>query len=271
MRELGDGGGLARAVDADDQDHLRAREGVDLERLGDRARGSSRSPRRRSRGCRVLVMPRSKRSLGQPRRGSRAAVRGAEIGGDQRLLDLVERRRRRARALVNRPARLSPSRSEVLRKPPSSRSCQVVVAHAGAPIRMSSVDAGDRARATMLAGPARGAASRTAREILGMAASPSRSTSTSLRRADQLAAATPPCAAPPPRAAARRAPCTTLARDLRHARGGRAGAGRIGEDVARGRCRNRRSARGCWRHRLVLGREAGDQVGADRDVRAAPP
>ena len=91
MRELGDRRGLARSVDADHQDHLRAREGVDLERLGDRAQdlgdllGDDRAdaaPRR---------APRSKRSSASRSR-MRAAVTRAEIGGDQRLLDLVELR-----------------------------------------------------------------------------------------------------------------------------------------------------------------------------------
>ena len=113
MAELGDGGGLARAVDADHQDHLRAREAPDLERLGDRGQdlldllGEDRAQA-------ALV------ELLEPPGGDRLAdaVRrlGAEVGGDQRLLDLVERRGVERGLLGDGPVRLSPSRSAVLRE-----------------------------------------------------------------------------------------------------------------------------------------------------------
>src|SRR3546814_5316625 len=41
MRQFGDSGGLARPVDPDYQDDLRARKGVDVERFGDRAQDGS--------------------------------------------------------------------------------------------------------------------------------------------------------------------------------------------------------------------------------------
>ena len=90
VAELADGGGLARAVDADHQDHVRAREAPDFERLGDRREdlldllGED--------GAKAALV-----ELLEALRGDRLADParrlGAEVGGDQRLLDVVERRR----------------------------------------------------------------------------------------------------------------------------------------------------------------------------------
>ena len=89
VRQLGDGGGLAAAVDADDQDHLRPRKGDDGERLGD--------------GCQHGL------DLGSHGRADAGIVDGpvelvraqpldhphrhldAEIGADQRFLDPLQR------------------------------------------------------------------------------------------------------------------------------------------------------------------------------------
>ena len=73
-----------------DQDHLRAREGVDLERLGDR-----REDRLDLLGDDDLATPRFVEAalealVGEPGADARGGRR-AEVGGDQRLLDLVER------------------------------------------------------------------------------------------------------------------------------------------------------------------------------------
>ncbi len=88
MRELGDGGGLARPVDPDHQYDLWARKGVDVERFGDRTQHSG-----------DFVRDDLAQFLGTVR-GDVAALgeavadarghRRAEVGGDQRFLDAVE-------------------------------------------------------------------------------------------------------------------------------------------------------------------------------------
>ncbi len=90
MAELADGRGLARAVDADHEDDVRAREAPHLERLGDRREdlldllGED--------GAKAALV-----ELLEAARGDRLADSarrfGPEVGGDQRLLDVVERRR----------------------------------------------------------------------------------------------------------------------------------------------------------------------------------
>ena len=88
--ELGDRRRLAGAVDADDEDHLRPREGVDLEAASATgARIFSSSSATISRTA-YSLRPRSNRSPASRTR-ILAGGRRAEIGGDQRLLDLVER------------------------------------------------------------------------------------------------------------------------------------------------------------------------------------
>ena len=88
--ELGDGCGLARAIDADHQHHLRAREGGNLERLGDRAqdRGNFLGhglPDRLLIGAAFEAFARQ--SLADAGSGA-----GAEVGQDQCILKLVELR-----------------------------------------------------------------------------------------------------------------------------------------------------------------------------------
>src|SRR3546814_15394858 len=51
MRQFGDSGGLARPVDPDYQDDLRARKGVDVERFGDRAQDGRSGERRVGKEC----------------------------------------------------------------------------------------------------------------------------------------------------------------------------------------------------------------------------
>ena len=62
-----------------------------------------------------------------------------------------------------------------------------------------------------------------------------------------------------------------LAGDLRHARRGRAGPGREREDVEMGQAAFVDEIERAGEHRLGLGREAGDDVGAEHHVRPQPP
>ena len=57
-------------------------------------------------------------------------------------------------------------------------------------------------------------------------------------------------------------------RDLRHARGGRAGARAVREDMGVDQVTIVDQREGVGEHRFVFGGEAGDQIGADRDIRA---
>jgi hypothetical protein len=89
MGELGDGRRLARSVDPDDQHHLRAREGVHLDRLGDR-REDPRDLLGDDGAYAGLVDIAVEPFVRQP--GDDARRRGwPKVGGDQRLLDVVER------------------------------------------------------------------------------------------------------------------------------------------------------------------------------------
>ncbi len=58
---------------------------------------------------------------------------------------------------------------------------------------------------------------------------------------------------------------------LRHARGGRSGARGEGEDVEKREPAIVDERAGVLKHRVGLGREAGDEVGAEDDVGAKPP
>ena len=89
MRELGDGGGLAAAVDADHQDHLRAREGGNFERLGHRAQ--DRGDFLRHRLAQLALGNLRTEALFAQRLAHAASGFGAEVRHDQRILDLVER------------------------------------------------------------------------------------------------------------------------------------------------------------------------------------
>ena len=62
-----------------------------------------------------------------------------------------------------------------------------------------------------------------------------------------------------------------LARHLRHARGGRAGPRAEGKDVEIVEPGFRDEAERAREHRLVLGRKAGDEIGAERDARPQRP
>jgi hypothetical protein len=90
MRQLGDGRGLARSVDPDHQNDLRAREGHDIERLCNRAQDRSdfighSLPDRRLIGAAFKSL--TGQPLADPGRGARA-----EVGEDQRVFDLVQLR-----------------------------------------------------------------------------------------------------------------------------------------------------------------------------------
>ena len=88
MRELGDGGGLARAVDPDHEDHLRAGEGGDFERFRHRAQD-----RGDFLGDRLFQLARGDFEPEALVRKPRADAGGggrAEVGEDQRVLDLIE-------------------------------------------------------------------------------------------------------------------------------------------------------------------------------------
>ena len=89
MAELADGGGLARAVDADDEDDVRAGEAPDVERLGD---GREDLLDFLGEDGAQAALVELLEALGGD--GFADALRrfGAEVGGDQRLLDVVERR-----------------------------------------------------------------------------------------------------------------------------------------------------------------------------------
>jgi hypothetical protein len=89
MGELGDRRRLARAVDADDEDHLRPGEGVDLERLGDRSEDLLQLLRDHL-ADRILADPALEPFVGEAGADLGGGAR-AEIGGYQSLLDRVER------------------------------------------------------------------------------------------------------------------------------------------------------------------------------------
>ena len=89
MGQLGDGRRLARAVDADDQDHLRPGKGVDLQRGGDLGQRLLHLLGDDQANAQVFHVP-----LEAAFRQARADMTGgfgAEVGSDQRFLDLVER------------------------------------------------------------------------------------------------------------------------------------------------------------------------------------
>ena len=90
MRELGDGGGLAAAIDADHQQDLRAREGGDLERFRHRAqdRGDFFRDGFFQLTLGYLEPEAFFGQLGPDPRGCRRA----KVRQDQRILDIVERR-----------------------------------------------------------------------------------------------------------------------------------------------------------------------------------
>ena len=191
-------------------------------------------------------MPRSN-ARRRAARGS-ARRRRAEVGGDQRLLDLVERR------LVERglgrtgPARLPTSRSEVLRKPRQHAfdSQRRLFAHAGS----SEV----RRRSTS----GRGDLERCCRGGRGAPADARRARNSrhGRRRRPARRARAGACRPAGSQAVRRRSPSAARSRGgprLERRAGatcgiraaGVPGRGREGEDVAHGRCRNRRSARAC--------------------------
>ena len=89
VAELADGGGLARAVDADDQDDVRAREAPDVERLGDRR--EDRLDLLGEDGAQAALVELLE-AAGGDRLADALRRFGAEVGGDQRFLDVVEGR-----------------------------------------------------------------------------------------------------------------------------------------------------------------------------------
>ena len=91
MREFRDGGSLARPIDADDQDDLRPGEGFDLQWPGDGGQhllDFLRDDLAQIIFGQFLVEPPFGQPLAHPHRHGRA-----EVGQDQRFLDLVERLR----------------------------------------------------------------------------------------------------------------------------------------------------------------------------------
>ena len=93
--ELADGGGLARAVDADDQDHVRACSALEPQRTRDRRQHLRRPRRPARRRTSSGAISLSKRPCAERLGDARRRV-DAEIGLDQQILELVERRLRRA-------------------------------------------------------------------------------------------------------------------------------------------------------------------------------
>ena len=162
---------------------------------------------------------------------------GAEVGGDQRLLDLVERRgvergaAGQAGEIVGDPfGGLAESRRAGGRANSCPDRRQVIAVAAGDPRRRRF----RRARRRRCATGAK----------LSVWPVPSPSISTGCGRPDQ---AVEPARAPRRSGLAQPggARLDQLARDLRHARGGRVGPRREGEDVRRRRRRNRRAVAGC--------------------------
>ena len=99
MAQFADGGGLARAVDADHQDDVRARKAPYVQRLGDR--GEDLFDLLGEDGAQPALVERLEFLAGDRladplRRG------GAEVGRDQRFLDIVEGRGVE-RLLVHKP------------------------------------------------------------------------------------------------------------------------------------------------------------------------
>ena len=107
VRELGDGGGLARSVDADHENDLRTRKGVDVERFGDGAqhRGDFLGD---DLAQFLGAVRRDVTALGQAVADARGHG-GAEVGGDQRILDAVE--------IVVVEARLAGDARQILAEP----------------------------------------------------------------------------------------------------------------------------------------------------------
>ena len=87
--ELGDSGGLAAAIDPDDQQHLRPRECGDLERL--RHGPQDRGDLFRDRFLQLALGDLETETLLRQLRADPRGGRRAEIGQDQRILDIVER------------------------------------------------------------------------------------------------------------------------------------------------------------------------------------
>ena len=124
MAQLADGGGLARPVDADDQDDVGRVETPDVERLGDRRQD-------------FLDLLRQDRAEARVRRAARmrceamlSRIRlrrlGAEVGR-RSALPRYRRGLRIERLLLTRPAQIfSPRRSAVFLKPPVRRSSQLI-------------------------------------------------------------------------------------------------------------------------------------------------
>ncbi len=88
MGELGDGGGLARAIDADHQDHLRAREGGDFEWLGYGAQDLGDLFRHRF--LQLALGNAEAEALFFQLFADPACSARAEVGYDQGVLDIVE-------------------------------------------------------------------------------------------------------------------------------------------------------------------------------------
>ncbi len=114
MGELADRRRLARAVDADHQDDVRARKAPDFQRLGDRSEDLFD----------LLGEDRAKAALVEPLEllagdGFADAVRrlGPEVGRDQRFLDVVERRGVERLLRLTRPVRFSATFSAVFGEP----------------------------------------------------------------------------------------------------------------------------------------------------------
>ena len=96
---------------------------------------------------------------------------------------------------------------------------------------------------------------------------PGRSISTSVRLPIRARSSAASAAAPAARSRAARSR-TTRAAQLRHARRRRAGPRAVRKDMQKGDAAFVDEVEAAAKHRLGLGRKAGDQIGADRDLRA---
>ena len=219
--ELADGRRLAGAVDADDEDHVRTWKARDFQRLGDRSQdlfdllGKDRSKAALVEALELLL---------RDRLADAVRCLRTEVGGDQRFLDVVERRRVERRAageagqIVGDPLG---GLLETRRAGDRASSCpdrrQLIAVAAGDPSRsgFAAASAGDRDR----------------REIVGVALAVTldRAPAGSSRpgsRASECAVSWRPL-----REDAQRAPSRAPGRKLRHSRRRRARARREGEDV----------------------------------------
>ena len=256
MAELADGRRLARAVDADHEDDVGARESPRLPAAWRRARGSSRSPRRG--WCEGRARPAARTSgaaIASRIRCDASGPRSDAISASS-ISSSVEVS---SAARLVRPVRLSATRSAVFANPPRRRSSQLMPRRAVRWSPSRPVMRADRSRRASTPAMATGAK-------LSVWPVPSPSTSTRWLRADQ-AVEPARCGARAAASRSRAARAFTSSRaQLRHARGGRVRSRREGEDVGRNDIAIVEQFQGVERHLFSFGGKSGDEVGADGRV-----